>query len=176
MNLFPKASSLTSEVFGELWSSKVVNPLVNLGFKESGKSLFIEQNESVLALVRLGGRMARPGAICHTFCFRHKFLRNLKEEIPKKFEREVFAYPIKSKPSKLSAIGKTAWHYTPLNRNYPREYVDFAKSKKSKIISELQKLHELMLQSIREGGGGAWVENLWLEDYENHPTNKFSER
>ncbi|CAA6697042.1 MULTISPECIES: hypothetical protein [unclassified Lentimonas] len=188
MNRFPKAASISSEEFDELWSEKIVTPLLGLGFKESGKSLFIEKNQSSLALIRLGGRMSRPGAICHTFCFRHTFLRNLKEEVPQKFEKEVFAYPVKSEPSRISTIGKADWHYTPRNLNYPREHIDFSKKQKNRIVTELQKLHddlvialntlpntltpELLSQMIIQNGEAAWIEKMWLEDYENQTPNK----
>ncbi len=179
---------MTPECFQEHWTELIEKPLLSRGFKASGKTLYTENNECTLALIRLGGRKSSPGTICHTFCFRHSFLRNLNKEFPKKFEKEVFAYPIKFEPSKISSIGKEGWRYIPTNLNYPTERIDFSKKKENHLIAELKQLQsdlleacgflpkilksEVMEYQIRENGEDAWIERIWLEDYENQRTEQ----
>lgn len=179
---------MTTEQFQEHWTELVETPLIESGFKASGKSLYIEKEDCALALIRLGGKFSVPGTICHTFCFRHQFLRNLREENPKKFEKEVFAYPIKLEPSRISSIGKEGWCYTPTNLRYPNERIDFSTRRENVVLAELKCLRqdlieaaeflpealtpEMMQNQIQENGEDAWVERIWVEDYENRKTEQ----
>lgn len=177
---------MTKLEFEELWLEYVVNPLLKLGFQESGKSLFMIKNNTVLSLIRLGGRHSEPGSICHTFCLRHSFLRNLDEKSLKGFEREPFAYPIKCVPSKIANICDKDWMYSPQNLKFPRERFHYFSLNKKQVVNDLVNLQidlaratellpfkfttEFLEDQIQKLGEDAWIENVWLEDYRNYQT------
>ncbi len=174
---------MTSAEFNNLFESEVVAPLAEIGFRSRGKSLYWMDDERCLSLIRLGGRMQQPGAITHVACFRHSFLRDLNEKIPSPVSTEVFAYPFKFLPLEASAIPE----YTPKNLSFEKESIDFT-GKYSEVQSKLVSLRTLMihnhlpsaknrtpewaLDQIRRNGEGAWIESVWISDYERHLENQ----
>ena len=170
---------MTTEEFNALFESEVVVPLSEVGFKVRGKTLYWRDEERCLSLIRMGGRMQRPGAISHVACFRHNFLRDLNEVVPSAVPTEVFAYPFKFLPLEASAIPE----YHPTNLNFKTESVDYSGSA-SALLDMLVSLRTQMihnhlpsakklcpsraLDQIRRNGEDAWIEALWIEDYERH--------
>jgi hypothetical protein len=170
---------MTTEEFNSLFESEVVIPLSEAGFKTHGKTLYWSDDERCLSLIRMGGRMQRPGAITHVACFRHNFLRDLNEVIPSAVSTEVFAYPFKFLPLEASAIPE----YRPMNLNFETESIDYSESD-SAVVDRLVSLRTQMIHNhlpsakklspsralyqIRQNGEDAWIEALWIEDYEHH--------
>jgi hypothetical protein len=170
---------MTTQEFNELFEIEVVAPLLEVGFKSRGKLLFWKDEVSCLSLIRMGGRFLCPNAITHVCCFRHNFLRELNEQIPNPVSTEVFAYPFKFLPLETSAIPE----YHPMNLSFETESIDFSGSASNvaeRLVSlRVQMIHnhlpsaklrtpELALEQIRRDGENAWIERLWIEDYERH--------
>jgi hypothetical protein len=123
--------------------------------------------------------MQQRGAITHVACFRHNFLRDLNEVVPSAVSTEVFAYPFKFLPLEASAIPE----YQPMNLNFETESIDYSGSP-SVVVARLislrtQIIHNHLpsakkfspsraLDQIRRNGEGAWIEAVWIEDYERH--------
>ncbi|MBK1835696.1 hypothetical protein [Roseibacillus ishigakijimensis] len=169
---------MTSEEFQPLFDREVVCPLVEIGFQQRGQSLFWRDEISTFGLIRLGGRNQKPGHICHVACFRHNFLRDLNEKIPSSPPTEVFTYPYKFLPSGSSVVQP----YTPQNLNYDKEYLDYT-GHQDDIIRSLQDLQsrvsdvllpyarslspETAYEQILNNQEYAWIEKIWLADYES---------
>jgi hypothetical protein len=67
---------MTKDEFELLFDEEVAEPLSQRGFRRAGKSLYTTENLVSVSLIRLGGRMARPGAIAHMLCCRLSFMRD----------------------------------------------------------------------------------------------------
>ena len=163
-----------------MFDELVAQPLEQIGFMRSGKSIYLVQNEIAVSLIRLGGRMAIPGAISQVLCFRHSFLPNLDEEANPGFEREVFSYPIKLKPLAVRAVFGSNIKYRPNNLRYENETFEFVNKTErqvsiylSKVLKSVQALlswaqvitPEYLADEIMKCGESAWIEKLWLESY-----------
>lgn len=178
---------MTTEEFNALFESEVVVPLSEAGFKTRGKTLYWSDEERCLSLIRMEGRMQRPGAITHIACFRHNFLRDLNEAVPSAASTEVFAYPFKFLPLEASAIPE----YHPMNLSFETESIDYSGSPSAvldRLVSlRIQMVHNHLpsamklsppraLDQIRQNGEDAWIEKLWIEDYERHLENNQAEQ
>jgi hypothetical protein len=166
--------------FEELFDAKVGEPLSQLGFERSGKSLHAVANLASVSLIRLGGRMARPGAICQIICCRMKFMRDRTEQVPDGFVTEPFDYPFKFLPSRLSANLR----YVPQNLNYNREIFEFQARPDALVRQNLEELTSCIAERIQPWaasltadavknelltlGENAWCERMWIEDCENY--------
>src|SRR5262249_32591995 len=93
--------AITKDEFERLFDVEVTDRLNLRGSKRSGKSLYVNENLALVSLIRLGGRTARPGAICHVLCCRMSFMRDRTEAVPEGFVREPFDYPFKFLPMEL---------------------------------------------------------------------------
>lgn len=166
--------------FEEMFDELVAKPLEQIGFVRSGKSIYLVQNDIAVSLIRLGGRVAIPGAISQVLCFRHSFLPNLYEEANPGFEREVFSYPIKLKPMAVRATFGSNIKYRSSNLRYEKEIFEFANKTERQVSSYLAKVlksvqallkwakvvtPELLADEIRRCGESAWIEKVWLESY-----------
>jgi len=127
---------MTKEEFERLFDAKVGEPLSQLGFRRSGKSLYADANLASVALIRLGGRMARPGTISYVVCCRMSFMRDRTERVPEGFVPDPFDYPFKLLPTKLSANLR----YVPQNLRYDRELLEFQARRNSLVQQGLEKL------------------------------------
>ncbi|MBF7073492.1 hypothetical protein ISG33_08805 [Glaciecola sp. MH2013] len=166
--------------FDALFESEVAN---KAGFVKSGKSVYFKNEIHTIALMRLGGRMAAAGSISYLICCRHSFLRNADEIIPEKLEKDVFAYPIKIKPTEVKkGLFGLGIKYTPKNLNFDFEV--FTYSNKSEVevkqyLAKVSKAVDLIKEwfinqppsklafQISTNGTNSWIEKLWIEDYEN---------
>ena len=171
---------MTKDEFEPLFDVEVAEPLSRRGFKRVGKSLYTIENLASVSLIRLGGRMARPGAIVHLFCCRLSFMRDRTERVPNDFVSEPFDYPFKLLPRKLPAT----LHYAPRNLNYEPEVITFQGRDSGAIRRELGQICSAILvqllpwagaltasaveEQLRTFGENAWCERMWIEDCKNH--------
>ncbi len=165
--------------FDELFDTEVVQ---KSEFQSSGKSIYYKNETHTVSLIRLGGRMSVLGGVSHLLCCRHSFLRNLDEKIPDKFEAEVFAYPIKVKPSNVKkGFFGVSLNYEPQNLNHDYETFIYADKSDEEVREYLAKIlnsltvvkywfinqpYSKLASQISTNGTNAWIEKLWIEDYE----------
>jgi hypothetical protein len=135
---------MTKDEFELLFNAEVAEPLCRQGFKRSGKSLYTTESLACVSLIRLGGRMARPGAIAHVLCCRMSFMRDRTEQVPQWFVSAPFDYPFKFLPTNLPA----KLRYVPRNLNYDREQIDF--QSRDRITIQRQRVAEGLVNN-------AWV-------------------
>jgi hypothetical protein len=173
-------ASMTKEEFELLFDAEVAGPLDRRGFKRAGKNLYATENLASVSLIRLGGRMARPGAIAHLLCCRLSFMRDLTERVPDGFVPSPFAYPFKLLPSQLPPSPP----YVPRNLNYQPEVIAFQGRDRDAIRQELGQISSLILvrllpwagaltataveEQLQTFGENAWCERMWIEDCKNH--------
>jgi hypothetical protein len=166
--------------FEEMFDELVARPLEQIGFVRSGKSIYLVQDEIAVSLIRLGGRMAMPGAISQVLCFRHSYLPNLDEEANPGFEREVFAYPIKLRPLAVRTAFRKNIRYRSNNLRYEHETFEFQNKTERQVSNYLLKVlksvqallgwaqvitPEYLADEIKKQGESAWIEKLWLKSY-----------
>lgn len=165
--------------FDTLFEIEVAN---KSGFLQSGKSLYFKNDMHTIGLIRLGGRMSVPGGISHVLCCRHSFLRNMDQKISEKHETEVFAYPIKMKPSEIKkGLFGLNVKYQPQNLKYGYEVFKFSDKSDEEVKRYLAHLSKTLTvvrewfvkqppsklaSEISSNGTNAWIEKLWIEDYE----------
>jgi hypothetical protein len=178
---------MTKDDFSSLFHSVVFVPAERLGYRFVRKSqtLAFDAGELSVFLVRLGGRMAIPGAIGHVLCARHRFLRELQElQVSARDTTEPFDCPYKYTVSELWGLAPAAWQYTPRNLNYPHDQLHFAERDNVAVTEDLEALSQFLtgpvvewartltpervLRELRTRGEGAWCERVWIEDYEAH--------
>ncbi len=178
---------MIKEVFESMFSEILIAPLINLGFQSNGKSLFLIDKDISISLIRLGGKMSIRNGISQILCFRHTFLPNLDEKLNNKSESNVFAYPIKLKPSKVKMMFGNSIKYKANNLQY--DYEKFTYENKSdkqiedyllntyKAVIELLKWakktnYKVLEKQIFKYGESAWIEKLWLKSYSEHKLKK----
>src|SRR5215467_6216329 len=135
---------MTKDEFELLFDAEVAAPLARQDFKRVSKSLYATKHVASVSLIRLGGRMARPGAIAHLLCCRLSFMRDRTERIPNGFVPEPFDYPFKLLPSKLPATLR----YAPRNLNYEPEVITFQGRDGGVIRQELRQICSAILVDI----------------------------
>jgi hypothetical protein len=176
---------MTKDDFTALFHEVVFTPAESSGYRFVRKSQTLAYDIAQLSvfLVRLGGRMAIPGAVSHVLCARHKFLRALQDlEVPSGDATEPFDCPYKFALSELEGLAPAAWQYTPRNLNYPYDQVRFADKDGGAVREQLESLCKFLtgpvvewaesltpekaLLELRSHGEDAWCERVWIEDYE----------
>jgi hypothetical protein len=175
---------MNADQFASIFDAEVREPLAKAGFRSSNKSLFFyTETFGCLSLIRLGGRFTRPGQIAHVLCFRHLFLRQLDETVPRGFCSETFAYPYKLRLTDFAA-GAEPPRYHPRNLRYDWDRLPFDGVALPRLRKELQQLCTLLLEralpwarsmtpgraadEMRLHGEDAWIERIWLADYSAH--------
>ncbi|WDP90233.1 MAG: hypothetical protein HUN04_11210 [Desulfobacter sp.] len=171
---------MEKEQFEELFKDIIIKPLQSIGFKTAGKSIFYDDGNVNVSLIRLGGRMSTLGSISHMLCFRHSYLPNLNEKIPTKFEPEVFSYPFKFKPSFITTAKPKKWIYKCQNLNYDYERYDFSNVSDNKANTYLTEICDAIVNflkwakkiepkaivsQIKQNGEMAWIERAWMDAY-----------
>lgn len=167
--------------FDTLFETLISKKLADLGFIEKGKTIYFVEGKLTISLIRLGGRMSVPGGISHVLCCRHNFLPNLDEVIPNGFEPEVFAYPLKIRPSEVKkGLFGINIRNKPQNLNYDYEVFEYKNKSKVQVSLYLNRLLEKILlvknwfielpacklaDQISKQTESAWVEKLWVEAY-----------
>jgi hypothetical protein len=176
--------------FNAAFESEFLNQLKPAGFAVSGKHVFYRDEVNMTSLIRLGGKYALLPSVTWVLCFRHTFLRNNKDvQIPKGVG-DVFDYPFKFCPEALIRIPSSKWSYMPRNLNYDREEFAFEKESNVQVAKRLNKLADFLVseflpwtrtmtpdrarKEIIQHGEQAWIEKIWLEDYDNFLNGKVS--
>jgi hypothetical protein len=171
---------MTKDEFERLFDAKVSEPLGQVGFQRSGKSVYAQANLALVSLVRLGGRRARPGAISHVVCCRMSFMRDRTERVPEGFVPDPFDYPFKLLPTRLSAN----LQYLPQNLRYDSELLEFQARVSALVQQDLEKLTSSLVERVvpwaanlaadavrnelLTRGENAWCERMWIEDCQNY--------
>ena len=168
--------------FDAVFDKIVMEPLVELGFRKSGKSIYSLDEEANVSLIRLGGRNAWPGGVSHVLCFRHTFLPNLDMKVPESFESQAFSYPIKIDPDNIDIFLNKKEKYQPQNLRYEQGRYDYQDKPDHQIFTELNRLKNDIISfwewsksispvylknEILSNGEAAWIEKLWLQAYES---------
>jgi hypothetical protein len=178
---------MTKDDFVKAFYDAVCSPAQDRGYRFVRKSqtLAYDAAELTVYLVRLGGRMAVPGAITHVLCARHRFLRELDNlEIPDGDADDPLHCPYKFAPSELVGLAPAAWTYRPRHLNYGYDRLRFADEDESTVHDRLEDLAHLLtgpvvqwagtltpqkaLRELRARSSDAWCERIWIEDYESH--------
>jgi hypothetical protein len=166
--------------FNSSFKELVAKPLSSIGFKQSGRNLILRNELADIALIRCdGGQSALAQIARFIICFRHNFLRNLEQQLPKEFVETSNDYPFKIRLSQFAALSK--WHYEPINlgiRNY--DIITYGNIKSAdaplnNMVNTLQNYTsrwiefltpENALSQIKKFGENAYCEKIWIEDYE----------
>ncbi len=172
------AAIMEKESFEALFQQVVFGRLEPLGFFSKGKTISFYNDRLTISLIRLGGRKAFSGSIAHIFCFRHSFLRDMNEEIPKSPPSNVFSYPYKLKPYEDADRDLI---YRPKNLNFDYERLHWEALGEAAIGQKLDRIAgfiggrflpwaealtpEAARLELSQYGEGAWCERMWDEDY-----------
>lgn len=172
------------EDFDNLFQNEFIEPLSEDGFKTSGKSIYRNQGVGIIALMRLGGRFSTPSSVSHVLCFRHVFLRDMKEQIQIGYVKEAFSYPYKFSLDEIQNKSLSEWRYEPHNLRLPFDKFDYERLDERQVKDWLQKLllflkdmfvlwcnsltAEKALKEIQTYGESAWCEKMWIEDYKQY--------
>lgn len=169
--------------FENQFEQHVVLPLQAIGFVSKGKSLFYDNNEVQIALIRGGGRFVSRGSIAHILAFRHKFLRCKNEKLSPKQPTEPGEYPWVLDPELLELTQKS-WNFNPsLLMSPPYGRLEYEDVHRDIVISKLVRLRSIIeknylpwalsltledaLCEMKKNYDEWWVARLWHEDYQN---------
>ncbi len=184
---------LSKEAFEALFERVLATPLIEVGFQRHGASLHLTRGVHHLALIRLGGRMSRPGAIAQLLCHRFNFCRLLLSEklADSVSDAEVTDYPVRLLPNQSLKAQIADWRYRPQNLRFDVDYLEFAEAPAEQTERRLRDLSKAMLeqvlpwalaitperlaQEIEERGEDAWCERLWVEDCRSYHSSAQSQ-
>jgi hypothetical protein len=171
-----------AKAFNQQYEDLVAQPLVKIGFRAHGQSLFYVKRETVLAILRLS--LKGSGLLRETHfvaCVRHSFLRTLEKEPARRFLIEPNEYPFKFRISELSREIQREWHYSPCNLGHWKyDTIKFgdltdATLHLGDMLDQINKygtawMERLTpaesLRQIKRYGEDAYCERIWVEDYE----------
>lgn len=169
---------MDKEAFDTLFEDRVARRLAGSGFASKGKTLHFSDSRITVALIRLGGRLAVSGSISHILCFRHSFLRDRSEQVPRSVPTEVFDYPYKFKP--IEGL-RCEFVYRAQNLSYDFERLFWDQVEESSILKKLDGIADAIenrflpwakalslstaKSEIEQSGEDAWCERMWIADY-----------
>lgn len=167
------------DAFDQAFQRLVVDALASAGFRSKGKTVYLATPELTVALIRLGGRMALPGAAAHVLCFRHAFLRGVQDDTPDLTTPSDYVF--KFLPSALLASPPDTWRYRPQNLGFDFEHLEYGALPPERVEAALVGLARFLsdtfvpwaremspdrvVSQLRAHGEDAWCERRWLEDY-----------
>ena len=180
---------MTADDFAKLFDEQLSHPLMETGFKQHGRSLYLHEGHTQIALIRAAGKFVIPGRIAHIVAFRHDFLRETKElVVPHQQPRYPEQYPWIIDAEQLPGSSKSAWNFAPqrhMNLPYGR-YVYEGRSIAS-IVNHLKALRDALLaryvpwaRSVTPEDGlramtahtrDWWIARIWAEDYQRFLAN-----
>jgi hypothetical protein len=178
---------MTSAEFDQSFDAAVARRLAPVGFRprgKNGKSLDLLDGITLVSLLRLGGRLSLPGSAVWTLCFRHSFLREIKELKTVTGVAGMFTehYPFKFTPSELMEGRRELRYHSALNWDHDRfTYESLAPAE---VHGKLCRLADFIAErfvpwarsispsaataQLREFGSGRWDEKIWIEDYDGY--------
>lgn len=176
---------MSLDEFNELFLQIAEQPLRHCGFvrHKNTRTLMRTVESAQLSLIRLGGRLSRPGCISHTLCFRHTFLRPINTDEPVASSLEPSDYPFKLELNEFATANPDDLRYRPMNLgNWPRDRIEFNETESDAVRGRLERLvdrlagvvvpwvdsmsPEAAADQIATYGEDAWCERRWLEDYD----------
>ena len=177
--------------FNQLYQSEFLEPLEGIGFEIfKKKSLRYSEHEQDLRLVVLGGEFAKPGVIRTVICFRHTFLRPLKNghvgedvfdvaEFPRKLTFHDFSGTYVRPdydPDRFYRWGYDSVDYINTDENEVSERLDVLKGiVVDRVLPWMKVLTPYgELAQIKKHGSNTWFERRWIEDYESFIENERS--
>ncbi|MCU6795115.1 hypothetical protein OB236_23685 [Paenibacillus sp. WQ 127069] len=177
--------------FNLLYEEIVINTLQAHGYFPKGQSLFITKGTMVAALLRSSFRGEQATDII--FCIRHAFLRDHVTLTTKNvYLKDAVDYPFRFSIIKFTEKDLFAVKYTPINYSRARlemtfesiYYGDTDAEDTKEITDQLEIMTDNIIKYgpqimnllspkkscgyISQNNRGAWIEKVWLEDYENH--------
>jgi hypothetical protein len=171
--------------FRDCFKLEFAKPLVDAGFEFVGRGQTLRYLNGTrdLRILRLGGRLARVGAIRSVVCFRHSFLRPVNSDDADQISLSTEDFPRKMTFGDFSNGASTGPRYRPQNRGrYDIDTFDYADQGKDQVRARLAALRSVVvgqilpwadtltaageLDEIRRFGEGAWCELRWIEDYQ----------
>lgn len=168
--------------FEQVFENIFSKTMTEMGFTKTGSHFYINRGFFTVSLIRLGGHLAYPGSVSYVFCFRHTFLPNLDGKIISNFEKEVFAYPIKIKPSEIFVFLNKPFRYQSQNLSYEYDTINYAELNAKSVVEMFDGILkgvssylnwaaeqpiEMFCDSIEKDGEGAWIEKIWIEAYKS---------
>lgn len=178
---------MKADEFNALFDTHFAQPLISVGFEYIGKghSLRLTDDTRQLLILRAGGRMAMPGMMRTTICFRHTFLRPIASDDPYSGSIYVEDCPRKLTLADFGGWRKPAPKYRPMNLgNWPRDDFPYADRNAEDVAQRLEHTLEKVrsrivpwatsrtareeLDQIRRYGEDAWCERRWIEDYKGY--------
>lgn len=178
---------MTLDEFAALFEECVEFPLSREGFERfrKTKSLVLTRDYTQVSLIRLGGKLTRPGCTAQIICFRHTFLRPIDTEHPVEFTLRPSDYPYKWRLRNFGGFAIKGPRYRP--ENLGKWKVDrycFESRTRQEVQKDLTRHKDTLInkvlpwssrltpfvaaEQIRKYGEDAWCEKRWIEDYERH--------
>ena len=171
--------------FDNVFNEEFAYPLLEAGFSfvGKGKTLKYTQGYNELRIIRVGGRLLRPGIMRSALCFRHTFLRPVRDENPTQTTIYVEDCPRKLTIQEFSGWIAGSLNYRPENGGRWRyDEVEYANFSEREVRNRLRALCDIVtdrviqwshsltpegeLAQIKKYGEQAWCELRWIEDYE----------
>lgn len=154
--------------FDDLFRTLLVERLASLGFEARGKSIFRWKGDQQVALMRGGGRLQVPGAVCHVLGFRHAFLRETYDlTVPTKCPTAPADYPWLLDPSALVFDRARSWPFRPgALMNLPYGRFDYTHAQQAQVEAHLSALRAAIIERFLP-----WTETLSLRDARNEMSN-----
>ena len=179
------AGGTDKQTFDQIFAEEVEQPLVAAGFTatKNSSSLRLTPGLHDLRLLRMSGRLARPGTCVSAIGFRHNFLRPILSDDPSK-ARSLEDFPRKFTFEDFAESQTCPHDYQPRNTGrWDCDTLNFASSSVDQVTQLLKRQCAIMLERIvpwalsltpegelyqlRERGEMAWCELRWIEDYES---------
>jgi hypothetical protein len=167
--------------FDQIFEEVVSGALADQGFAQRGKGLFLEDGDTHVAWIRGAGRFAVPGSVAHLVCFRHSFLRDKDERVPKVAPSYAEHYPWVLNAELLPTTTSTDWRFDPARlMALPFGRYEYTDLSSSVVRSDLTKRRDGFLRYVEWASGidrneaesqmvpfsgRYWIARLWLEDY-----------
>jgi hypothetical protein len=140
---------MTNSDFSSLFVEHVTQPLRAVGFVTAGQSLYFDDAHKHVALIRGGGRLARPGAIVHILALRFVYMRDTGSDLsfPSSPPRHCESYPYLLDPNELHKATTAEFSFDPEHHwRKPWGYLHYQGVDDGHIIQSLKGLTASILE------------------------------
>ncbi|MFL0269304.1 hypothetical protein [Candidatus Clostridium radicumherbarum] len=175
---------MNASEFYSLYDEKITSKLIELGFTNKGQSLFLINDDGILALIKSSYRGLRVARIM--LCFRHKFEKDLNGKEDNYYSTNPNDYTFKELPKELLNQNISKWHYKPryVGMGYNYQELNY---ENANIVEVQKELNNIFL--VTSNCGIAWMNILnpqealkqlrkynqndvteidWIHDYEDY--------